>query len=391
MTYNFDEVIDRTTNYAVKLDESKAKFGADVLPMWIADMDFRTAQPIIDAIDARNRQGIFGYVSRPDEYFQDVCDWQERRNGYRFDPVTASWALGVIPAITTIIEQFAGVNAEIAFFTPVYAEFDESVVNSGRVPLPIPLKETDGYYEIDFNAFEEAAKRRPDMLILCNPHNPVGRTWTPGELRKVGEICLKYNIFVISDEIHSDLQLYQNKHTVFASLSQELADRTITCTSATKTFNLAGLQVSTIFFPTALMKDRYMKFWKHMDVHRNNCFSLVANMAAMKYGDEWLDQVLPYITANADYVYGYLKENIPEVRVHKPESTYLLWLDFRGLGLKGDALPEFIIYEAGLGLNDGRSFGAEGEGFMRMNIACPRSTVTKALEQLKAAVDRRFR
>jgi len=390
MTYNFDEVIDRTNNYAVKLDESGRKFGADVLPMWIADMDFRTAQPILDAIDVRNRLGIFGYTSRPDEYFEDVCAWQERRNGYRFDPAKAAFALGVIPAITVIIEQFTAVSAEIAFFTPVYSEFNEAVVNSGRTPLTIPLKETDGYYEIDFDLFEAAARRRPDMLIMCNPHNPVGRTWTPEELRKVGEICLRYGIFIISDEIHSDLQLFGNRHTVFASLSKELADHMITCTSASKTFNLAGLQAATIFFPTAIMRDRYLKFWKHMDVHRNNCFSLVANMAAMKYGDEWLDQLLPYLGGNAEYVYSFLQTNIPEVRIHKPESTYLLWLDCRKLELSGDALPKFMIQEAGLGFNDGRSFGADGEGFMRMNIACPRSTVEKAMSLLKAAVDRKY-
>ena len=225
---------------------------------------------------------------------------------------------------------------------------------------------------------------------MCNPHNPVGRTWTPEELRRVGEICLRNGVKIISDEIHSDLQLYGNQHTVFASISQEIADITITCISATKTFNLAGLQAATIFFPNQEMKAVYEKFWFGMDVHRNNCFSLVAVNAAFREGGEWLEQLLAHIAGNADYVADFLAENIPEITMRKPESTYLLWLDCRRLGLKGDELPRFMVEEAGVGMNDGRGFGVEGEGFMRMNIACPRATVEKALDQIKTAVDRKM-
>ena len=217
----------------------------------------------------------------------------------------------------------------------------------------------------------------------------MGRAWTREELERVGNICLKYHIPIVSDEIHSDLVLYGHHHVVMASISKEIADITITCTSATKTFNLAGLQAATIFFPNREIKEKYENFWFGMDVHRNNCFSLVAVEAAFRYGGEWLEQLLPYLEGNIDFAEEYLKANIPEIRFCKPECTYMIWLDCRGLGLKGDELPKFMIEEAGLALNDGRSFGTEGAGYMRMNIACPRSTLVKALEQLKAAVDKK--
>ncbi|HBR01844.1 MAG TPA: cystathionine beta-lyase, partial [Ruminiclostridium sp.] len=389
MQYNFDEPIDRSSNFAAKYDECAKKFGKEgLIPMWIADMDLKTAQPILDAIEERNKQGMFGYTSRPTSYFDAVCQWQLEHNGYAFDRSLAAFALGVIPALCTLIREFSEPGQEIMFFTPVYSEFEESVTNCDRKSLTVSLKEHNGYYEIDFAAFEEAAKRHPAFLIMCNPHNPVGRTWTREELEKVGNICLKYNIPIISDEIHSDLMLYGSRHTVMASVSKEIVGITVTCTSATKTFNLAGLQAATIFFPNHEMKNRFESFWSKMDVHRNNCFSLVAVEAAFRYGGEWLTQLLAYLESNIDYAWDYLKANIPEIHFRKPESTYLIWLDCRDLGLKGDALPKFMVEQAGLALNDGRSFGTEGAGYMRMNIACPRCTLEKALTQLKAAVDR---
>lgn len=391
MIYNFDEPIDRSNNFSAKYDEAPKKFGrSGLIPMWIADMDLKTAQPILDAIDKRNKQGIFGYTTRPASYYEAVCQWQKEHNGYEFDPAMASFALGVIPAICTLIREFTNPGDEVMFLTPVYSEFRDSVENWGRTPLMVSLKETDGYYEIDYNALEEAAKRNPGFLIMCNPHNPVGRAWTPEELKKVGDICVKYHIPIISDEIHSDLMLYGHKHTVMAGVSDEIRDITITCTSATKTFNLAGLQAATIFFPNQEMKAKYEKFWFSMDVHRNNCFSLVAVEAAFRYGGEWLEQLLAYLEGNINYVDEFLKEHIPEIHFRKPECTYLLWLNCKDLGLPGDELPRFMVEEAGIAMNDGRGFGEEGEGYMRMNIACPRATIEKALNQLKQAVDRRM-
>lgn len=390
MKYNFDEPIDRSKNFSAKYDEIGRKFGRkDLIPMWIADMDLKTAQPIIDAIAERNKQGIFGYTTRPDSYFEAVCQWQKERNGYEFDRSLAAFGVGVVPAICTMVREFTEPGQEIMFFSPAYSEFYDSVEKWGRKTLTVALKEVNGYYEIDYEAFEKAAKRKPAYMIMCNPHNPVGRAWTRDELKAVGDICLKYRIPIISDEIHSDLMLYGHRHTVMAGISRELAEITITCTSATKTFNLAGLQAATIFFPNQEMKNKYEKFWFGLDVHRNSCFSLVAVEAAFRCGGEWLAQLLEYIEGNIDFAAEYLKANIPEIHFCKPECTYMIWLDCRDLGLEGDDLPRFIIEEAKLALNDGRSFGTEGAGFMRMNLACPRSTLVKALKQLQAAVDKK--
>lgn len=390
MQYDFNQPIDRWDNFAAKYDELEQRYGRrDLIPMWIADMDLRTAQPILDAIDARNKQAMFGYTSRPDSYFEAVCDWQEKRNGWRPDVKRCLFSLGVVPTLCTCVREFSNPGDEILFLTPVYGEFYDSVENWDRKPLTVSLKEDEnGRYNVDFEAFENALKRKPPIFILCNPHNPVGRVWTPEELRRMGELCVKYGTLIISDEIHSDLMLFGHKHTPMASVSEEIAAHTITCTSATKTFNLAGLQAATIVFPNQELQDRYQKFWKGLDVHRNNCFSLVAVEAAFRHGEEWLEQLLAHLEQNVLYVEEYLRENIPEIKLHRPECTYLLWLDCKGLGLPGDELPRFMVEKAHLALNDGRGFGPkEGEGFMRMNIACPRCTVEKALGQLKAAVD----
>ena len=389
MQYDFNKPIDRWDNYAVKYDEMEQKYGRrDLIPMWIADMDLCTAQPIMDAMDARNRQGMFGYTSRPDSYFESVCQWQEKHNGWRPDPARCIFSLGVVPAICTCVREFSQPGDEILFLTPVYGEFFDSVENWDRKPLTVSLIEQDNHYTLDFDAFEEALKRRPPLFILCHPHNPVGKVWSEEELRRMGELCVKYGTLIISDEIHSDLMLFGNKHIPIASLGGKIAENTITCTSATKTFNLAGLQAATIIFPNQELIAKYQKFWKSLDVHRNNCFSLVAVEAAFRHGEEWLTQLLAHLESNVLYVEGFLRENIPEITMARPECTYLLWLNCKGLNLPGDALPNFMVEKAHLALNDGRAFGKEdGEGYMRMNIACPRSTVEKALSQLKQAVD----
>ena len=388
MQYDFNRPINRWNNLAAKYDEMEKKFGSrDLIPMWIADMDLMTAQPIMDAIAERNAQGMFGYNTRPDAYFEAVCNWQEKRNGWKADPEKCVFALGVVPALCTFVREFTEPGDEVLFMTPVYGEFFDSVENWGRKPLTVSLKEEDGYYSVDFEAFENALKRHPKLFILCNPHNPVGRCWTREELKKMGDLCIQYGTLIISDEIHSDLILFGNKHIPMPSVSEEIAANTITCTSATKTFNLAGLQAATIMFPNQELIDKYQKFWKSMDVHRNNSFSTVAVMAAFNEGEEWLDQLLKHLEGNVEYVEKFLQENIPEIKLHRPECTYLLWLNCKDLGLPGDALPKFIIEKAKLALNDGRGFGSEGEGFMRMNIACNRQTVEQAMQQLKKAVD----
>ena len=362
MQYDFNRPIDRWDNYAVKYDEMEQKYGRrDLLPMWIADMDLCTAQPILDAIDARNRQAIFGYTSRPDSYFEAVCQWQEKRNGWRPDPKKCVFSLGVVPTLCTCVREFSQPGDEVLFLTPVYGEFFDSVENWGRKCLTVPLVEKDNVYTLDFEAFEKALQRRPPLFILCHPHNPVGKVWTEEELRRMGELCVQYGTLIISDEIHSDLMLFGHKHIPIASLGGKIGENTITCTSATKTFNLAGLQAATIIFPNEELIAKYQKFWKSMDVHRNNCFSLVAVEAAFRHGEEWLAQLLAHLEGNILYVEQFLKEmltfvvGIEFVKMlifHNPERVVdvLIFAASRQMIVEHTDGKETIVWIIGIGL-----------------------------------------
>ncbi len=388
MVYDFDEVVDRSQNYAAKCEEANLHYGTnDIIPLWIADMDFRTAQPIIDAIKARADQGIFGYTYRPDSYFQTIAQWQLKRNGYLPDTEKMAFAPGVVPSIRMVLNLFTRPGDGIIIQQPVYHPFADVVENTGRFLAVNPLKIEDGRYVMDLEDFEEKARAGARFFILCNPHNPVGRCWTAEELRAVGEICLRYGITVISDEIHSDLMLYGHKHTVMASLSPEIAGITITAIAPSKTFNLAGLQSSTIIFDTLEHKERYIRELKEMDIARNNCFSLVATMAAYREGEEWLDQLIPYLEKNMDYIFDFCRQKLPQLKPNRPEATYLCWIDARDLGMNDEELLRFTVDKAGVALGKGGEFGTGGSGFLRFNAACPRARVKKALEQLKAAAD----
>ena len=387
MKYNFDEIIDRGGNRSAKYDERAKKFGtADVIPLWVADMDFRTAQPIIDACVSKAEEGIWGYTSRPDSYFQAVQQWEQRRKGWTPDISLMSWSLGVVPALSSIVRLFSGDGDKILIQTPVYSEFYDVAEAWGREVVENPLVETDGKWSIDFDDFAEKVKQCR-IFLLCNPQNPVGRVWEPEELRKMAELCVESGTLLVSDEIHSDLIFHGKRHTPTASLSPEIAANTITCISATKTFNLAGLQASTTIFPNKDMKRAFEEFWGRMDIRRNNAFSCVAMEAAYREGEEWLDQLLPYISGNFDYICDFCAKNIPQIKPNRPDATYLMWLDCRALGMTNEELRDFFIHKAKLGLNEGYTFGHSLAGFMRLNAACPRSTLEKAMRQLKAAVD----
>lgn len=388
LKYNFNTVIDRSNNNAAKVLEAKLHFGTnDVIPLWIADMDFATLPEVVTAIKNRADQGIFGYTNRPDEYFAAYAAWQKKRNGWNADPNLMAFAPGVIPGMITLVKQLTKPGDKILIQPPVYHPFTDVVVNFDRCLVTNELvKDDTGMYRVDLADFEEKAKSGVKFFILCNPHNPVGRCWTKEELTAMAEICRKYNIMIISDEIHSDLILFGHKHTVLASLSKEISDITITCIAPSKTFNLAGLQSSTIVFPNADMKERYVKEIQRNDMARNNCFSLVAAMAAYTYGEEWVEELKRYLEENMRYVKNFLDSEIPQIKAYLPQATYLMWLDCSELGFKGKALQEFLVKKAGLGLNDGESFGPGGEGYARMNVACPRATLERALQQLKKAV-----
>ncbi|MGO5073842.1 MalY/PatB family protein [Clostridium sporogenes] len=388
MKYDFDEIIDRSNNRAAKYDERVKKFGTnEVIPLWIADMDFRIAQPIIDACKRKAEEGLWGYTSRPDSYFKVVQEWEKKRNQWDVDVSLMSWSLGVVPALSAIVKVFSHTGDKILIQTPVYSEFYDVTEAWGRVVVENQLIEKNEKWHVDFEEFEKKAKECK-IFLLCNPHNPLGIVWEPEELKRMAEICIANDVLLVSDEIHSDLIFHGKKHTPTATLSKEIAKKIITCVSATKTFNLAGLQASTTIFPNEQMKQKFDDFWMNMDIQRNNAFSSVAMEAAYNEGEEWLTQLLAYISENFDFIKKYFDENIPKIKPNVPDATYLVWLDCRELGMSNEELRDFMIHKAGLGLNEGCSFGRSLSGYMRLNAACPRSVLEQALKQLKEAMDK---
>lgn len=386
MKYNFDEIIDRSGNRAAKYDERIKKFGTeDVIPLWIADMDFRTAQPIIDACVAKAQEGIWGYTSRPASYFEAVQDWERKYYGWEPDTALMSWSLGVVQTMAALMKIYTMPGDKVLIQTPVYSEFYDIPEAIGRVVVENPLIEQDGHWQIDFEDFEKKAKECK-VFLLCNPHNPLGIVWEPEQLRRMAEICMKHHVLLISDEIHSDLVFHGKKHTRIASISKQIGQYAVTCVSVTKTFNLAGLQASTAIFPNAAMKRDFDRYWSSMDIHRNSAFSSVAIETAYREGREWLEQLLEYLSGNMEFVKEYCRQHIPQIKPNLPDATYLVWLDCRELGLSNEQLRKFMIEKAKIGLNEGNSFGRSLSGFMRLNVACPRSVLEKALGQLEAAV-----
>jgi cystathionine beta-lyase len=388
MKYNFDEIIDRCNNYSVKYDETKEKYGRnDLIPLWIADMDFKAAEPIINALKERATQGIYGYTSRPIEYFEAIKKWQLEKNNWEIDTSLMSHALGVLPMLANLMHTFLEKGDKVIIQPPVFHEFKNVIEAWDGKVIVNQLIENNGEYSIDFDDLREKAKQGAKFMIVCNPHNPIGKVWSKEELETIANICIENNITIISDEIYSDIMLWGNKHTPMASISEEIRKHTITCTSSTKTFNLAGLQVATVVFPNLDMKNQYDNILKKIETYRNNAFSIVANTIAFNEGKEWFEQVTDYIEENIKYAIDYINKYIPQIKVNTPDSTYLLWLDCRSLNLNGDELLDFFINKAQIAPNDGRIFGEGGEGYMRINIACSRKVLEKAMHQLKVSVD----
>ena len=380
MIYNFDEIIDRKNNHSVKYNEL-ARFGfehgkepEDFIPLWIADMDFKTAQPIIDALEKKVQHGVFGYVYRPEEYFESFINWQKKRFGWEPKKELLSFSIGVVPALGTLIKLFSEEGETVLIQPPVYSEFYDINTDNKRIVLENKFKEKDGTFTIDLEDLEEKLKQQPKLFIFCNPHNPLGHVWTYEELKTIGDLCVKYNVPIISDEIHADLTLWGNKHIPMASISEEIRQNTITCTATGKAFNLAGLQCATIVFNNIENKTKFDRFWKDLEVHR---------------GEEYLTQLIDYLEQNILFLNTFMKENIPLIKPNVPQATYLVWLDCRELMKKynfnQDELEKFIYQKAKIGLNSCRAFNHGSSGFMRINTACPRSVLERALKQLEAA------
>jgi cysteine-S-conjugate beta-lyase len=387
--YDFDKKIDRSKNNSAKWDELEKNFiSKDLLPMWVADMDFETSPEIIEAIRSKLDQKIFGYVSRHNTYYETAASWTRRRYGYNMNPKTLIHSPGVVPSISFLVRLFTNENDKIMIQPPVYYPFFNVINKNNRKLVTNPLVLKDGKYQMDFDDFENKCKD-PDLkwFILCNPHNPVGRCWTKEELEKIADICLKNNVRVISDEIWRDIIYSSHKHVPFASLSKEVEDITITCFSATKTFNLAGLQASFVSFPRMEELKKFEHELEVLDMKRNNPFSLVAVEIAFSKGEPWLNELMQYLEANLNFLIDYVKSNISQIKVIKPEATYLVWLDFRNLKLSNNDLSTLLQSEGKIALDDGFWFGEEGGGFERINIACPRYILEDGLIRIKKTVD----
>lgn len=390
MKYNFDKVIDRRNTKSLKYDfaveHGKPK---DVLPLWVADMDFPTSEYITRQLQKDIEHGIFGYSDSGEEYFSAVRFWYSKYFDWQ---IKKEWLIktpGVVFAIAMAVQAYTNVNDAVLIQKPVYYPFASIIKNNKRRLINNSLVLKNGHYEIDFVDFErKIAENAVKLFILCSPHNPVGRVWRKWELEKISEICVKYGVIVVSDEIHSDFTFDNVHHHVLASINEEIADQCIICTSPSKTFNIAGLQVSNVFIPNAEMRGRFAEQLAASGYSQINMLGLSACQAAYEGGREWFEQLKEYLIENLNYVRHFLNYRLPEIKLIEPEGTYLIWLDFRCLKLTDGELETLIVHDAKLWLDRGRIFGDEGRGFERINIACPRDVLRRAFKQLEAAVRR---
>lgn len=387
MNFNFDKIIDRTNNFSAKWSEMNKNFGTNnLLPMWVADMDFLTAPCVMEALKDRLEQGIFGYTTRPSSYNESIVNWLDNRFSWKINQEWLMFSPAVITSISLLIQNLTQKNDKIMIQEPVYSPFHNIVESNERSLVISPLvKLDDGSYVMDYEDIESKIKD-VKVFILCNPHNPVGRVWTREELTRLGEICLKHNVLIISDEIHSDIILKNHKHTPFASISKEFRENTITCMAPTKTFNLAGLQSSFLVISNPYYYEVMDKAFSILDIKRNNAFSLVATEAAYNYGEDWLYELIKYIEDNVDFAIDYIKNHMPQLKVKKPEGTYLLWVDFSNLNVDKKDLKNALINKGRIALSDGSSFGIGGDGYYRINLACPRSMVLEGLKRIEFAI-----
>lgn len=378
MKYDFDKTIDRRATNSYKWDSAPE----GVLPMWVADMDFRTAPAIIDALQKRVAHGIFGYTRVPDAYYDAVTSWFSRRHGWDIDREWIIYTSGVVPAVSAVIKALTVPGDKVIVQTPVYNCFFSSIRNNGCEIVSNPLRRTVDNYEMDFDALERcAADPRAKVMLLCNPHNPAGRVWTPDELTRLGNICLRNGVTVVADEIHCELVYQGFKYTPFASLSDAFLHRSVTCVSPSKAFNIAGLQIANIVAFDNDLRSRIDKAININEVCDVNPFGVAATIAAYNEGEEWLNQLVDYLHGNYEAMAEFCRRELPEFPITRLEGTYLVWMDCSSLGMPSDALEHALLEDARLWLNAGTMYGAEGEGYMRWNIACPRSVMLDGLNR----------
>lgn len=388
MEFNFDTVIDRKGTNSLKYDFAGERGKPEgVLPFWVADMDFQTAPAILERLEELVRHGIFGYSEGKEAYFDALAGWYETHFNWK---IRRDWLVktpGVVFALAMAVRAFTEEGDGVLIQQPVYYPFSEVITDNNRNLINNPLKLINGHYEIDFGDFEKKiAENRVKLFLLCSPHNPVGRVWKEWELRKMGDICLRYGVLVVSDEIHSDFVWPGNRHQVFAALSPAFGRITVTCTAPSKTFNIAGLQISNILIPNPAMREKFRHEVSAAGYSQVNVMGLAACQAAYEGGEGWLLELKQYIWNNYLFLKEYLEKKIPMIEAGILEGTYLVWLDFRKLGLTEAEREDLIVNRAHLWLDSGAMFGEDGEGFERINIACPRSVLENALVQLEKAL-----
>lgn len=384
--YNFDQIVDRHGTNCYKWDMIAKQHGEDVLPMWVADMDFPVAPAIIDEMQRVLNYRNFGYSFTSDQYYEAVINWMKTRHHFDIEKEWIFHTPNVVSALCAAVKAVSEPGDEIIIMTPVYGPFFTSIKDNGRVIVESPMKCDNGYYTMDLDDFESRITEKTKATILCNPHNPVGRVWKREELQALADVCLKHGLYIISDDIHEDLVYAGHEHIHIASLSEEIADKCIVCTAPSKTFNLAGMLVAQCIVKNEALREKCKAVFGNLHLNGGNSFEEAMIIGAYTKSVDWLEELLVYLEANMDFFVNYVQENIPELTVYKPEGTYLVWLDATKLGMDQKALNEFLIQKCRLYVNEGTFFGDCGEGFFRMNMACPRAIVEEGVHRLEAGI-----
>lgn len=378
MPYDFDKPVDRRNTHSLKWDVKENE-----LPMWVADMDFQTAPEIRAAIQKRAAHGVFGYSIVPDEWYQAYVGWWERRHGFSMEKEWLIFCTGVVPAISSMVRKLTTVGENVLIQTPVYNIFFNSIVNNGRNVVESPLQYDGNSYRMDFEDLEQKLSNpQTTLMILCNPHNPVGRIWSREELGQVGELCRKYHVTVISDEIHCDLTAPGQEYVPFAAVSEGCRNNSITCIAPTKAFNLAGLQTAAVAVPDLVLRHKVWRGLNTDEAAEPNSFAVEAAVAAFTEGEAWLDALREYVQENKNYAMGYLKKEVPQIRPVSSQATYLMWLDCRNMQGCAAEFTQYLREHTGLYLSEGRQYGESGSSFVRMNVACSRSLLEDGLKRL---------
>lgn len=387
MNYNFDEIIDRKGTDAVKLERCKALFGTtDVLPLWVADMDFRTPDFILDTIRKRLEHPILGYSIPPAGFNDAFVKWVHDHHQWSISSSQVGFVPGIVPALSFAVQCFSSPGDEVIIQPPVYYPFFNVIRNNKRVVVTNPLVEVNGKYVMDFDDLESKITDKTKLFILCNPHNPGGKVWSSETLLRLDEICTRRNILVISDEVHADMVLKGYRHTPYATVSESAEKGSVTFMAPTKVFNMPGIVSSSYIIPDTGLRSRFAHFLEAAEMNTGNLFAYLTTIACYEQGEEWRLAMLEYVQANINYVVDYLAGNLPQIRPMVPEASFLLWLDCSALGMETDELHQFFALKAGLGLNKGTVFGEGGEHHLRLNVACPRAVLEQAMAQLYTAL-----